>query len=134
SRAEALERYGNDLLAEAEGLLELVSGAYATFARPGLFEPWVMHYFVAATSLERARRARSDGDDAGFLRLRDPAFRSALAEGGRKIADAAIDSQTFASRVASRLSPWNHEGFCDEAKKGIYRSPRRESERFDRDV
>ena len=77
---------------------------------------------------------RSDGDDAGFLRLRDAAFRSALAEGGRELDDESIRSETFASRVASRHSPWNHEGFCDPSKGGIYRSPRRESGRFDRDV
>lgn len=130
---QELERLGREILEEGEGLEELVRGCYRSFSRFDLFTTFVMHYFVAASSLEIARRAGSgEGDDAGFLRMRDSRFRKALlesrAELERLLAGGAGDAQTFLRGVASRLSPWNREGFCDPSAKNLYRSPVRPEE------
>ena len=128
-----LERLGREVLEEAEGLEELVRGCYRSFPRFELFTAFVMHYFVAASSLEISRRA-GDGepDQAGFLRMRDPRFRAALAQSRaeleRLLAAGPGDAGSFLRRVASRLAPWNRERFCDPSAGNIYRSPVRPEE------
>jgi FADH2 O2-dependent halogenase len=129
--AGSLEAYGQQILEEADGLSQLVEDCYRSFARFDLFSTFVMHYFVAASSLESARRSGRPEDAAGFLRLLDPAFRGAL-EAGRGDLDLALSeaiaSEELCRRIAERLSPWNGEGFCDPAKENLYPSPVRPEE------
>jgi len=131
--AGELARYGGEVLAEGKELSRLVAGCYRCFARFDLFSIFVMHYFVAASSLEASRRKKQPDEDAGFLRLRDPEFLSALAEGESDLGAAlagTLSAAELSSRVAARLAPWNREGFCDRAKGNLYPSPVRPAERW----
>lgn len=130
ARGAPLRALGERTLREARHLFDIVEGCYRSFARFDLFSAFVMHYFVAATSLEQARRARS-GEDPGFLRADDPAFRAVIAA-SRADLEATLaaggDGAAFLSRVGTRLAPWNREGFADPGADGLYRSPVRAAE------
>ena len=133
--SEELEGLGRQLLEEAEGLDELVYGCYRSFRRFDLFSSFVMHYFVAATSLEAARRGKDcEANGAGFLRMRDGAFRKALKESSEEMENlllgraGAKNPEAFARGLAARLAPWNREGFCNPSAGNLYRSPVRPRE------
>ncbi len=131
--ADDLAAYGRDVLEETRGLTELVAACRRAFRRFDLFAAFVMHYFVAAASLEAARRAgnaaAADGRreaDPGFLRMRDPAFRTALAAGiadlDAALADPGSSASALRARMAERLAPWDAEAFCDPTAGGLYPS------------
>lgn len=125
--ADDLARYGEEVLEETKGLTLLVAGCRRAFGRFDLFAAFVMHYFVAAASLETARRRGEALDpDPGFLRMREPAFRAALDLGLADL-DAALAAPSAAggdllARMSERLAPWDAEGFCDPASGGLHAS------------
>jgi FADH2 O2-dependent halogenase len=92
--ASELTRYGALLAAEADWIERLVAGAFRALPRFGLFAPWTLLYFAAASYAEAAQRLldRPEGGEGGapwcwegFLGCADPVLRGALEESERHL-------------------------------------------------
>jgi len=125
----SLEEYNDMTLAEADHTARFIAGCYAGFPRFGAFVDYSMFYFAAASYAEMARRVSPDGAAAGFLRVRDAAFASALRDsspaclgGDGADDDAGDDERRAGARIAAAVDRVNIAGLCQPGKRNWYRA------------
>ena len=111
----SLGAYGETTLGEADHTAHFVAGCYAGFPRFDDFVQYSMFYFAAASYAEMARRVAPERAAAGFLRVADPAFGSAL----RSLSPACgVDG--LGARVRDAVDAVNIAGLCDGRKRNWY--------------
>jgi FADH2 O2-dependent halogenase len=126
SLAEALGAYNTSVLNESRFLDQLVHGCYRSFRRFDALTAYTMYYFAGAIHSEERRRQGLNGEEDGFLFSRNDSFRSAVAEGYKRLRD--LTSQTFSPpsredfmrQVGQAIEPWNSTGLCDVSKRNMY--------------
>lgn len=104
--AAALARYEELLAIEADWIERLVAGAFRALPRFGLFAPWTLLYFAAASWAEAVQRLLDPPEEAawcwrGFLGCEDPALRGAVAEAEERL-PRALEAATPAADAAFR--------------------------------
>ncbi|MFP3942151.1 MAG: NAD(P)/FAD-dependent oxidoreductase [Thermoanaerobaculia bacterium] len=144
-----LARYDALLAAEADWIDRLVAGAFRAMPRFGLFAPWTLLYFAAASYAEAAQRLldgpaqrplgrhlhrpgeelAGGGPEAwcwdGFLGCRDPVLRRALEEAERHL-EGALAAGTlegdaaFAERVLAAIRERDLCGFDRAERRGLH--------------
>jgi tetracycline 7-halogenase / FADH2 O2-dependent halogenase len=128
SLAEQLAEYERRLFREITFLDWLIHGCYCTFGRFELLSAYVMYYFAGAIQSEMHIRSGAAGADTGFLFSEHEPFRAAV----KRSYDALIQSEPgslaatklkadFHRQVASDIASYNPVGFCDPAKRNMYR-------------
>jgi FADH2 O2-dependent halogenase len=148
SLAEQLAEYERKLFREITFLDWLIHGCYCTFGRFELLSAYVMYYFAGAIQNEMHIRSGATGADAGFLFSEHEPFRAAVKRsydaliqvgpgpegappcGPGPARHAGPTGEAFAPpgfasdlqrQVASDIATYNPAGFCDQAKRNMYR-------------
>jgi len=112
----SLESYSATTLAEADHTARFVAGCYAGFPRFDDFVQYSMFYFAAASYAEMARRVAPERAGAGFLRVADPVFASAL----RSLSPACGERAQLSARIREAVEPVNIAGLCEAGKRNWY--------------
>lgn len=137
-----LARYEALLAAEADWIDRLVAGAFRAMPRFGLFAPWTLLYFAAASYAEAAQRlldrpgGRARGKEPpeawcwdGFLGCRDPVLHRALDDAERHLTEAlapapALDGAAaepaFRDRVLAAIRDRDLCGFDRPERRGLH--------------
>jgi FADH2 O2-dependent halogenase len=111
----SLDEYSSTTLAEADHTAHFVAGCYAGLPRFDDFVQYSMFYFAAASYAEMARRVAPARAAAGFLRVGDPVFASAMSA-----LSPACDVDGRAAHVRDAVDTVNIAGLCDATKKNWY--------------
>jgi FADH2 O2-dependent halogenase len=126
---DALLRYSDVTLAEADHTARFIAGCYAAFPRFDVFTAYSMFYFAAASFSEMQRRLTWPAEaasrrrpppehaSAGFLRAADHVFASALRELSPTVCTPGID---YLDRIANATESINIAGLCERARQNWY--------------
>lgn len=119
-RAQALDVYSNQLVAEILHIDRMIEGCYAALPSFRLWCLWCMVYFAAITSTEAGRSSSAFllADDRAFsemLRQARSLLHSATSEGDSRAAD------DFEQALKVLIAPWNGVGLL-EAPDRMYSS------------
>lgn len=130
-----LQRYGEQLRAEAEQLGRLIDGAYSAKSDFSLFAAQSFLYFAVVSFMEVDQRLRPEGRDGvapawqGFVGAGDARLESAFADSLRQLAAigrddrgqaSAGDRDTFVQWIRETVAPWNVGGFGDPERRNLY--------------
>ncbi len=117
--SSSLDSYSAATLTEADHTAAFVAGCYGGFPRFDDFVHYSMFYFAAASYAEMARRVSPERAGAGFLRVADPAFASAVHALSPACGDAPARGD-LAARVGAAVERVNIAGLCDPGKRNWY--------------
>jgi FADH2 O2-dependent halogenase len=120
---DLLTRYADLLLAEADHVGRLVTGAWAVLDDPAAFFAWSQLYFAAASFAEASQRLLpGDHTRSGFLGAMDPPTAAFVRD-----AHALVTAPTgppaaaeLAAWVRQSIAPRNVAGLADPARRNLY--------------
>jgi tetracycline 7-halogenase / FADH2 O2-dependent halogenase len=120
---DRLARYADLLLAEADHVGRLVTGAWAVLDDPAAFFAWSQLYFVAASFAEASQRLL-DSDHAwdGFLGATDPVSAAFVREGHARVTSETgpPPAAELAAWVRQAIAPRNVAGLADPDRRNLY--------------
>jgi FADH2 O2-dependent halogenase len=123
-----LRHYDQTLACEFRLIDQIVHGCYRTRTDGGLFNPYAMLYFAAATTWEHRRNegtmplgaAMLCADDPDLVRIIDQAYHAIDRLPPAESVTPADRTEWFHT-IRERLAPFNRVGLCDPAAHNMYR-------------
>lgn len=120
---DRLARYADLLLAEADHVGRLVTGAWAVLDDPAAFFAWSHLYFAAASFAEAGQRLLP-GDHAwsGFLGAMDPVSAAFVREGHARVTaeTGPPPAAELTAWVRRAIAPRNVAGLADPGRRNLY--------------